>query len=50
MFHASVLEAIAGAEFSPAELDGNPIPYWLILEFVFYIDPAQGAPTAARPR
>jgi outer membrane biosynthesis protein TonB len=50
MFRAAVIEAIDRAEFSPAELDGNSIPYWLILDFVFYIDPAQGAPTAARSR
>jgi hypothetical protein len=47
MFRAAVLAAIAGATFTPAELDGDPMPYWLILDFVFYIDPAQGAPTAA---
>jgi hypothetical protein len=47
MFHAAVLAAIDGAAFAPAELDGDPIPYWLILEFAFYIDPAQPASTAA---
>jgi Gram-negative bacterial TonB protein C-terminal len=47
MFHAPVLEAIAGAEFTPAELDGDPMSYWLILEFVFYIDPAPRASTAS---
>ena len=50
LFHAAVIEAIDRAEFTPAELDGDPMRYWLILDFVFYIDPAQGAPTAARSR
>jgi Gram-negative bacterial TonB protein C-terminal len=48
LFHSAVLEALDGAEFTPAEIDGNPMSYWLILEFVFYIDPAQSA--AAGPR
>ena len=43
MFRGAVLAAIQGAAFLPAELDGDPIRYWLILEFVFEIDPAPGA-------
>lgn len=50
MFHAAVLAAIDGAEFAPAELDGNPMPYWLILEFVFRIDPDPGISAATPPR
>lgn len=50
MFHAAVLAAIDGAEFAPAELDGDPMPYWLILEFVFSIDPASGISAATPPR
>ena len=43
--------AIDSAAFRPAELDGDPLPYWLILEFVFSIDPAPGvAATTAGPR
>jgi outer membrane biosynthesis protein TonB len=48
MFRAAVLAAIAGATFTPAELDGDPMPYWLILEFVFYIDAARTGTSAAQ--
>jgi outer membrane biosynthesis protein TonB len=41
-FRAAVLTALAGARFKPAELDGKPIVYWAILEFVFDIDPLPG--------
>ncbi len=50
MFHSAVLAAIDGATFTPGELDGDPMPYWLILEFVFRIDPPAGDSTAAGPR
>jgi hypothetical protein len=50
MFHAAVLAAIDGAAFTPAELDGDPMPYWLILEFVFRIDPPSGNAPAGVPR
>lgn len=50
MFHSAVLAAIDQAAFTPAELNGDPMPYWLILEFVFRIDPASGDSTAAGPR
>ena len=50
MFHAAVLAAIDGAVFTPAELDGDPMPYWLILEFVFRIDPPSGNAPAGAPR
>jgi len=50
MFRAAVLTAIDNATFAPAELDGDPMPYWLILEFVFRVDPPPGATTAAGPR
>ena len=42
MFHDAVLTAIASAKFTPAELDGKPIPYWVILNFFFDIDPLPG--------
>jgi hypothetical protein len=50
MFHAAVLAAIDGVAFTPAELDGDPMPYWLILEFVFRIDPPSGNAPAGVPR
>ena len=46
-FRSAVLTALAGAKFTPAEVDGKPIAYWAILEFVFDIDPFPGG-TAAR--
>jgi TonB family protein len=45
MFRAAVLSALANAQFTPAELDGKPMAYWAVLEFVFDIDPAPGAAT-----
>jgi outer membrane biosynthesis protein TonB len=49
VFRAAVLTALAATKFTPAELDGKPIAYWAILEFVFDIDRAPGAGnTAAR--
>ena len=47
MFRSAVMAAIDGAVFTPAELDGDPMPYWLILEFVFRID--AGRPPRRRP-
>jgi hypothetical protein len=49
-FRSAVMAAIDGAVFTPAELDGDPMPYWLILEFAFRIDPAPAGSTAAGPR
>jgi protein TonB len=48
VFRAAVLTALAATKFTPAELDGKPITYWAILEFVFDIDPAFGARSAAQ--
>jgi hypothetical protein len=50
MFRSAVLAAIDGAAFTPGELEGDPMPYWLILEFVFRIDPPSGNPAAGTPR
>ena len=47
-FRAAVLTALAATKFTPAELDGKPMPYWAILEFVFDIDPPGGARAAAQ--
>ena len=48
MFRTAVLSALANAQFTPAELDGKPMPYWAILEFVFDIDPPGGARAAGQ--
>ncbi len=48
MFRSAVLTALAATTFTPAELDGKPIPHWAILEFVFDIDPPPGAGPVAR--
>ena len=50
MFHSAVMAAIDSAVFTPAELDGDPMPYWLILEFVFRIDSPSGNPATGAPR
>lgn len=47
-FRTAVLNALATTQFTPAELDGKPTPYWAILEFVFDIDPPAGARAAGR--
>ncbi len=49
MFRTAVLNALADdARSRRAELDGKPIAYWAILEFVFDIDPPPGAGPVAR--
>jgi hypothetical protein len=37
LFGPAVLEALKSARFAPAEIDGNAVPYWAIVEFVFLI-------------
>ena len=44
MFAPTVLAALDGAQFTPAEIDGKPVPYWTILDFIFTMRPP------ARPR
>ena len=46
LFGPAVLEALKSARFAPAEIDGNAVPYWAIVEFVFLIGrpPPQAAP------
>ncbi len=41
-FRTAVLSALANAQFTPAELNGKPMAYWAVLEFVFDIDPLPG--------
>jgi Gram-negative bacterial TonB protein C-terminal len=35
MFGPTVLDALRRARFAPAEVNAQPAPYWLLLEFVF---------------
>jgi len=44
LFAPTVLAALDGAQFTPAEIDGKPVPYWTILDFIFTMRPP------ARPR
>jgi hypothetical protein len=55
LFGPVMLEALKNAEFAPAQYDGNAVPYWAIVEFIFTIGRATSpsvasAPTAARAR
>jgi hypothetical protein len=45
LFGPTILAALKDARFSPAETDAKPMPYWVIVEFVFRL-----RPTAANPR
>jgi len=48
LFGPTVQNALAGAKFRPAEIEGKPAPYWLVLEFVFRMRPSHAPkrPTA----
>jgi TonB family protein len=48
LFGPAVLEALKTARFAPAEIDGNAVPYWAIVEFVFVIGRPAAAPVAQR--
>jgi TonB family protein len=52
LFSSTVLEALKDVNFAPAEIDGKPVAYWSIVEFVFLIgrpgDVARAAPRVAR--
>ena len=41
VFGPAVSEALEDTHFIPAETDGNPVRYWAILEFEFWIDGAR---------
>ena len=51
LFGPAVLDALKDVRFAPAEIDGNPVPYWTIVEVVFSIGrPAtQVAPATRGP-
>ena len=47
LFGPTIRDALGRAQFTPAEADAMPVPYWIILEFVFNM----GTPTVKqRPR
>jgi TonB family protein len=46
LFGPAALEALKSAQFTPAEIDGKPIPYWAIVEFVFSLSQPSSAPSA----
>jgi TonB family protein len=48
LFGPVVLEALKTVKFAPAEIDGNPVPYWAIVEVVFSLSRPATAPSAAR--
>ena len=48
LFGPVVLDALKSAQFAPAEIDGNPVPYWAIVEFVFSLSRPNAPPVAAR--
>ena len=49
LFAPTVLDVLSHARLAPAELDGKPLPYWTILEFVFTLRRATAAPQEPRP-
>jgi outer membrane biosynthesis protein TonB len=48
LFGPPVLDALKGTQFSPAEIDGQPVPYWAIVEFVFSLGGARAPPLSDR--
>ena len=49
LFGPAVLDALKDVRFAPAEIDGNAVPYWAIVEVVFSIGrPATQPSPAAR--
>jgi outer membrane biosynthesis protein TonB len=48
LFGPAVLDALKSAHFAPAEIDGNPVPYWAIVEFVFLLGRPAAPPVAAQ--
>ena len=46
LFGPAVLEALKSARFTPAEIGGDVVPYWAIVEFVFLIGRPAPAPLA----
>ena len=47
-FGPVVSEALEDTHFSPADTDGIPVRYWVILEFVFWIDDTRAEVAAGK--
>jgi hypothetical protein len=54
LFGPAMLDSLKTMQFTAAEFDGNPVPYWAIIEFIFKIGhpsaPSSAASTSARNR
>ncbi len=37
LFAPAVANALKTAQFTPAEIDGKPVPYWAIVEYYFSV-------------
>jgi periplasmic protein TonB len=48
LFGPVVLDALKNVQFAPAEIDGNPVPYWAIVEVVFSLGRPTPPPFAAQ--
>ena len=48
LFGPAVIEALKNVRFAPAEIGGDTVPYWAIVEFVFVIGGQGTAPVAQR--
>jgi TonB-like protein len=48
LFGPPVLDALKSTQFAPAEVDGKPVPYWAIVEFVFSLGRPSAGPVADR--
>jgi TonB family protein len=48
LFGPPVLDALRNTQFAPAEIDGKPVPYWAIVEFVFSLGRPSAPPVADR--
>jgi hypothetical protein len=48
LFGPVVLESLKSTQFAPAEIDGKPVPYWAIVEFVFSLGHPLAPPLTER--
>jgi outer membrane biosynthesis protein TonB len=49
VFGPAVLSALKDVQFTPADIDGRPAPYWVLLEFSFSADAAESGAMPQRP-